>query len=240
MPVSDFDLLRLQVEALFTHDPNGRIRWSNEPDPLPAARFFLSRSKQGNLWRFRHDLPENVVRRLEELAVSEPVRDDLRAAPVHLEAYRVVLREHGELEGEFCGPAYRFPDELHVPSNVVMLTKANVAQWFQGAMDLQTDPLNIRGALATGNPCAVVIEQGIVASMCFSSRMSTRASEAGLETLPEFRGKGYAAAVVAGWARAVRQMGRIPLYSTAWDNPASQRVAQKLGLAVYGAEYSFT
>ncbi len=30
MPISDFDLLRLQVEALFTHDPDGRIRWSIE------------------------------------------------------------------------------------------------------------------------------------------------------------------------------------------------------------------
>ncbi len=122
MPVSDFDLLRLQVEALFTHDPDGRIRWSNESDPMPVARFFLSRSKQGNLWRFRHDLPASVVCRLEELVASEPVRDDLRAAPVHLEAYRDVLQEHGEIEAEFCGPAYRFPDEMHMPTNVVSIT----------------------------------------------------------------------------------------------------------------------
>ncbi|HZS91689.1 MAG TPA: GNAT family N-acetyltransferase, partial [Chloroflexota bacterium] len=45
-------------------------------------------------------------------------------------------------------------------------------------------------------------------------------------------------AVVAGWARAIRASGRIPLYSTSWDNHASQAVARKLGLVQYGTDLS--
>jgi predicted GNAT family acetyltransferase len=57
-------------------------------------------------------------------------------------------------------------------------------------------------------------------------------------TLEEFRGRGYAPAVVAAWAHAVREAGRIPLYSTTWDNLASRAVARKLGLIVYGSNLS--
>jgi predicted GNAT family acetyltransferase len=59
-----------------------------------------------------------------------------------------------------------------------------------------------------------------------------------VETLEGYRGRGHAPAAVAAWARAVRATGRIPLYSTSWDNLASQAVARKLGLIPYGADFS--
>jgi predicted GNAT family acetyltransferase len=77
-----------------------------------------------------------------------------------------------------------------------------------------------------------------LASVCFSARNTPVAAEAGVDTVEEFRGRGYAPAVVAAWARAVRQEGRVPLYSTSWDNLASRSVARKLGLVMYGADFS--
>ena len=86
-------------------------------------------------------------------------------------------------------------------------------------------------------PFVAVMEGGRAASVCRSVRLTPEAHEAGVETLSEHRGKGYAKEAVAGWARLVRAMGAIPLYSTSWDNAASQAVARKLGLALYGADF---
>jgi predicted GNAT family acetyltransferase len=87
-------------------------------------------------------------------------------------------------------------------------------------------------------PCLAIVDHGRLASLCYSARNTPVAAEAGVDTLEEFRGRGYAPAVVAAWARAVRREGRVPLYSTSWDNLASRSVARKLGLVMYGADFS--
>ena len=61
-----------------------------------------------------------------------------------------------------------------------------------------------------------------------------------VHTVPEFRRRGYALAAVAGWAQAVRACGATPFYSTSWDNLASQRVAQRLGGQLVGADFHVT
>ena len=88
-------------------------------------------------------------------------------------------------------------------------------------------------------PCMGVLEEGKIVSICCSVRKSSKAEEAGVETLASYRGKGYAARTVASWAHAVREKGRIPFYSTSRDNRASQRVAQKLGLILFGVDFNF-
>jgi RimJ/RimL family protein N-acetyltransferase len=87
-------------------------------------------------------------------------------------------------------------------------------------------------------PLMVAIVDGVAVSACFCARLTARAAEAGVETVEAYRGRGYAPAVVAAWAHAVRAIGRIPLYSTSWDNLASQAVARKLGLIQYGTDLS--
>lgn len=44
-------------------------------------------------------------------------------------------------------------------------------------------------------------------------------------------------ALVAAWARRVRQQDAVPLYSTSWDNLASQAVARSLGAHLLGADF---
>jgi len=71
-------------------------------------------------------------------------------------------------------------------------------------------------------------------------RITPEAHEAGVESLPEFRGRGYATDVVAAWALLVKSLGALPLYSTSWENTASQAVATKLQLVQYGGDFHIT
>src|SRR5262249_14238398 len=87
-------------------------------------------------------------------------------------------------------------------------------------------------------PCFAVVHDGAAASICSTFRLTPAAAEAGAATVEPFRGPGYPAAVTAAWAPAIRQSGRIPLYSTSWDNLASQGVARRLGLILYGVDCS--
>src|SRR5688572_16475383 len=199
MRLSTLNLLQLQVEALFTHDPDGRIRYTNEPGESPAPRFFLGRSSGGNLWRCRYDLPDGVARKLEAHAAAEPVVSDLRAPPVSFDAYRAILREHAEITGEYWGPGYYFPEYIERPANAVLIDHGNVDLLRAFGVDFA----DVRERLDARAPCAVVVAGGAAVSICFCARITPRAAEAGVETLPEHRGRGYAPAAVAAWALAV-------------------------------------
>lgn len=83
-------------------------------------------------------------------------------------------------------------------------------------------------------PWLAMVVEGAAVATCYSCRLSGRTAGARVDTLEDYRGRGYAPAVVAAWARAVRASGRIPGYGTSWDNLASQAVARKLGLVPYG------
>ena len=119
--------LDLQIAALFIHDGNGRIQRSNEPLPnSPAPRFFFGRTLEGNRWRFRDDLPLEIVEQLDALAASEPVMTDIRRSMENLERIRAVLATHAPILGESHGPAYHFPAEVPDLSNVVMIDHTEI------------------------------------------------------------------------------------------------------------------
>ena len=94
--------------------------------------------------------------------------------------------------------------------------------------------------LAVRNPVVAMVVNGAAVSVCFSARATRDASEAGVETLPEHRGRRHAGAVTTAWAAEVRRQGRIPLYSTSWTNHASRRVAARLGLIQYATDFHIT
>lgn len=230
---TDLELIEQQAETLFLQNETKRLLYVNEPDKPEAPRFFLGRTKQGNIYRFRHDVPETVVNQLEELAASEPIPEALHDEPAHFAAFQDVLHEHRAVRKVWMGPAYRFSEELKRPSGIVRITDAN-------ADFLDDSFADLKAILSDKQPCVAVVNEHRAVSICCCARTSPYASEASLETLEAFRGRGYAAAVVAGWAAAVREEGRIPLYSTSWDNLASQGVARKLRLIMYGADFSIT
>lgn len=59
--------------------------------------------------------------------------------------------------------------------------------------------------------------------------MSNEVSEIGINTLSEYRGKGYATSVCKQCICEILRNGKVPQWSTSADNIASQRLAEKIG-----------
>lgn len=234
--LDELELLNIETEALFLHDHNQRLTYHNDPTgpTRSAPRFYLARTKAGNIRRFRHDLPEAITHHLDDLFALESIATDLRSPLLHSQKFIDILQTHEPFQRLGKGLAYYFPNQIPSPSaEVVRVTQENAELLRDGFPEVITE-------LDFVQPCMIVVEDGSAVSLCHSVRISARAHEAGLETLKAYRRKGYASAVVAGWAMAVRDLGLIPFYSTSWDNVASQGVAGSLGLALYASDFSFT
>ena len=92
--LTDLELMEIQVKTLFTHDEHGQLRYVNEPNGARAPRFFWGRTKEGCIWRFRSDLPKELVSKLKSVCLAEPVATNLRESPAHLAACTDILRAH--------------------------------------------------------------------------------------------------------------------------------------------------
>ena len=238
MPPDD-RLLEIQLETLFGVGDDGRLLAVNEPGLPPAPRFFLGRTRNRNLVRYRHDLPADLVRTLDSLVAAEPVGAALTGEPpATYDSIRAALQAHGPVRDEWRGPAYRFPDDLPAGAFETPLPLVEVGAINAGI--LQGQFASLATVLPAILPCVAVVAEGAAVAVCHAARRSARAAEAGVATLPGFRGRGYGSAVVAAWARAVRRTGLLPLYSTSWDNTASRRLAQRLGLVPYAEDIHLT
>ncbi len=222
------ELMHIQIETLYRLDAHGRLLCVNEPGNPPAPRFFMGRTPHGNLWRFRHDLPAELVAELDRLCMAEPVGADLVDVPAGYVAIHELLEAHAEFEDEWRGPCYLLPETSPATSRTTLITDANVELLLP----------DFAGLARSLNDVTVVVEHQRAVAACWCSRSGSQAAEAGVETLPGFQRHGYATAVVGAWAAAIRQQGRMPLYSTSWENQASQAVARRLGGLLYGEDWS--
>ncbi len=225
---SDLGLARLHADALFTHDHRSRIR-TDQPCGRPAPRCFLSRTQKGLVVRCRADLEDALVRELHAAAASEPLGEEHLLSPPGAPLVEQALERLGPIAWRRAGPAYAFPRDLPKPDGAVLITPANACLLDPLLTEWHGDVL--------GRPFlyASVVDSRAV-SACTSSRTTPEADEAGVETAASFRGCGHARRAVLAWAQAVQNHGRIPLYSTSWDNVASQAFARSLGLRRYAAD----
>lgn len=230
---TDLELMNIHVRALYTHDANERLLYVNEPDnkTIPAARLFLGRTREGNIWRFRADLPDKLCEQLSAVCAEEPpLSEELKKPPLHLENYLRLFEPYVPEQNPSNGLAYQFTKSETPSMSVITVTTENSEILRDGFEKLIEE-------LPAWQPFAALVKANKVVSVCRSARITAEAHEAGVETLPEFRGNGYAKAVTLGWARLVRKTSAIPLYSTSWENIASQALARKLELKCYGVTF---
>lgn len=231
----DDQLLAIQIETLFRVSAGGRLLATNDPTPGPAPRVFLGRTTTGVVVRYRRDLPDDVIDALDRLVAVEPVATSLTGdPPMSWLAIRDTPRAHGEITAEWHGPAHRFPDILDTSGAgtdvAIIAVKPDDAALLNGAV---APPPTELGVI---QPCIAAVAQGTAVAVCYAARRSALAAEAGVATLPAFRRRGLGSTVVSAWARAVQEMGLLPLYSTSWHNAASLGLAKRLQLIPYAED----
>ncbi|MFN2565490.1 MAG: GNAT family N-acetyltransferase [Gemmatimonadaceae bacterium] len=224
--------MRVHVEALFAHDAEGHLVRVNEPAGAPAARFFLGRTAGGPVWRFRHDVDHDLRSELASAAEDDAFRERV-LEPISPSRYEDILARTAPIQRTWVGPAFCFPDELPAATGAVLVTEGD-AQLLRPLLHAWIPDVPL------SQPMFALAVDGHAVAVCCSVRRTSLAHEAGVETAPPYRGRGYAALVVTAWARAVRDMGRVPLYSTSWQNEASRAVARKLALIRFGSDLHIT
>jgi RimJ/RimL family protein N-acetyltransferase len=101
---------------------------------------------------------------------------------------------------------------------------------------LNTAPAELQGTFWNSNrdllensfAAGAIIGGRLVATACCSS-LTCRYADIGVNTLPEYRNRGFATAAASLTARAIHDAGRTPVWSTGGHNLTSQRIAAKLG-----------
>lgn len=224
--LNDDQLMKIQASTLYVLNEAERMIRINEPDAVSAPALFIGKTCSSVYTYVSHQVP---------VAIVEELNDEIQS-PINIIKLCTIIEKFSKVKQVWIGPAYAYlhptPPSME-DEQVVVIQENNVhmlSRHFDHLIHCLTDHMPIAGYVVDGQ----------VVSLCCSARISERAAEASLSTVVDFRGKGLAAKVTAQWIAEVLKQGRIPLYSTSWDNLSSQRVAQKLQLHAYGMDFNIT
>lgn len=226
----DHELAEAQLNVLYQYDSAGRMLRINEPNGALAPMFALSRTRHGNLWRVRADLPDELVADLAAICRREAIVEDFSIVPQTYQELLDCLSRFARPRSVWRGPCYVFEQPVVPPAEALPLTADRLALLQEHFPDWHE--------LSPDSSPYVILNNGSAVSICYSSRIGPLVCEAGVATAPAYRKRGYAQAVVRAWAAAIQASGRTPLYSTSWMNSASQALAGNLGLRLYGENLS--
>lgn len=218
--LSDLELMVQHVNVLFRHDIENRMTVVNELPYDVAPRIFIGATRLGKLVRFSKSLDVSLVNKLEQVIGSSP--STLLGEVIQ------ILSIDRIVNNIWICPAYVFPDvrfmtctkAIKVTNKNKEILKPHFPYTFEDFENKQ--------------PCFVIIENNIPVSICCSARQTSKAAEASVFTHENYRGRAYGLDVTIAWAAEVQKQGRFALYSTSWDNFASQSLARKLQLIQYG------
>lgn len=239
-------LLEARLEALYQRDARGRLLCRNQWDAGDAPRFHLMAGLHGSVCGFGADVPDEIVAGIEQHIRLHTPTPSVQAKGGWLPRVPTLAAgcvewlqtQQRQAEPAWCGPVYRFP---HPPiglgalnaqrATVVRVTLQDVGVLLSEMADWEAD-------VAHRQPFfAVVDADGVARAVCASVRIHPELHEAGIETVPVAQQRGYALAATTAWAKAVRDLGAEPVYSTSWHNRASLAVAGRLGLEQFAVDY---
>lgn len=226
--------LARHASVLFEFNVQRRITRINESDPETAAPLvFVALGFTSNLALFRDDVPEQIALEITAELGTLPAWNGTRTDPAAFDPIRSIVENWRQDIEESHGPAFRFEVITDASVETVLIDASNDHL-------LAANFPYTRSVLAERSPVVGVVRNGAVVSACYSARSNDEAAEAGVDTIAEYRGQGFAVSVVEDWARATVAAGLVPLYSTSWQNQSSLSVAKKLDLEVYADTWSIS
>ena len=220
--LSDIELMKHHMNVLFKHDAENRMSVVNEPPYEAAPRFFLGVTKYGSEVSFSYSLALRIVEKLEEIIGTIP--------SANLGEVIEVLSMDRPVTKLWIGPAYVFPDVRKMTCTTAIKVTDKNKEILKPHFPHTFENFEYK------QPCFVIVEDNIPVSICCSARQTSKADEASVSTHEHYRGRAYGVNVASAWAAEVQKQGRIALYSTSWDNFASQSLARKLQLVQYGTD----
>ncbi|MCM3387147.1 GNAT family N-acetyltransferase [Ureibacillus chungkukjangi] len=220
--LTDDIVMDIHAKVLFQHDIENRITRINEPPFDLAPKVFIGATRLRNIVRFSSLLDENIVERLEKVFEENAGTD--------LAEVIKILNEVGQVNDFWMGPAFVFPDIKESNSSNIIQVKHENKALLKPYFPYTFEDFEYK------KPCFVVMKDNKPISICCSARQTEEAAEASVFTNENYRGKGYGIEVTNAWAAEVQRQGRVALYSTSWDNFASQALARKLDLIQFGTD----
>ncbi len=238
------DLLALDTATTFALAPSGRILRMNVPDNGPGPRLYLAGCSSGNVVRIRYDVAERTARAIERLAAGEPILREAGSTPVHLDDYLQLLAAEAPVERCDPGLAWVLPKPLTYRHPALLVSSATaegdrlLARLTEQGMPAALVDLGFVDVNEFWAPWCVALHRDEIASIAFAARLAPASAATGVATVPEFRGRGFAAAATAGWASHPALARRILFYGTSLANVSSRAVARRLGLRFLGPTLS--
>ncbi len=253
---SEVSLRALHVSVLFDVDDRGRLLRTNEPEPEAPPRLYLVRGPDGVRAWLGADVSPGTAARCGAAVRDLPAWDGREPDPSVFEPVRRALATDRAVTEEWGGPASRSVPGTEPSARGLATERA--APVSRGGMpaggSARVEPVLVGAAsahvldrhfpytrdhLEVRAPVAALLVDGIAVAACYCARRRPTAAEAGAATVDAYRGRGFAARVVAAWRAAVEASGRTALYSTTWDNVASRRLAERLSFHAYADTRSF-
>ena len=244
--MEDHDLLALEASVLFVMSDSGRVVCENSSDRSAAPRLSLAGCASLNIVRVRDDVDEKTSQAIESLAATEPALREPESTPVHIDEYVELLAAEAPVEDFGSGLIWTFPERFAYEHSATLVA-SDTAEGYRLLARLAEEgmpaALVAAGFVDIGEfwaPWCVALDGDEIASIAFAARLGPAAAETGVFTVPAYRGRGFAAAATAGWARLPALRERTLFYSTSRANLSSQRVTQRLGLRFMGASFQIT